>query len=303
MYDLFGGKWLTPGQVERMLAYVDSHGMGSDWKNMALLPWNITIRGKSGFEHFDAVITPLWLAFLPAFALARRKPPVLKWALLVCAVYFLSWSLSTHITRYLMPIFPLLSLICAYAVIELKERLADISRNAGTFFAAALAIVCGMTWFSFSYFYPLRAPSEFGAVVWGSQSRDEFLAKIVPAYTAFQYINRHLPEDARFAFFWDNRGFFCERYQIGDSVFEAPSMLEMAHEAGSPGAFHDKLRSMNIYYILFNELYHSKFPPYALSVEDSKRLEADYRILEEFLKGYCLPFFTADGTTLYSVHI
>lgn len=303
MYDFFGGKWLTPRQVERMLAYVHSHGMGHDVKSLAALPWNITVLGKAGFAHFDAVITPLWLIFVPAFLVIRNKPTVLKWALFVCAVYFASWAASTHITRYLMPIFPLLSLICAYSIVALEGKASALSPAAGKVFSVGIAAVCAAVWFGFSFFYPLRAPSEFGAVVWGNQSRDTFLEKMVPGYAVFKYIDDNLPQDARIAFFWDNRGFFCDRDQIGDSVFEAPSMLELAHEAGSADAFHKKLRSMGIGYILFNELFFSKFPPFAISPEDELRLKGDLKILNEFKSGYCLEFFSADGTVLYGVHL
>jgi hypothetical protein len=302
MYGLFGGRWLAPAQVERMLAYVNSHGMGHDWKHLVMLPWNITVLGNSGFKNFDAVITPLWLAFLPAFFLVRRKPAILKWTVFLCTVYFLSWSTSTHITRYLMPLFPLLSLLCAYALIALSENIAAFSKSLRRTMVAAVATVCGIIWFSFSFFYPLRAPSKFGAAVWGEQTRDAFLEKIVPGYSAFTYINDNLPQDAKLAFFWDNRGFFCEREQIGDSVFEAPSMLQLVHEAGSARAFHKKIRSMGINYILFNDLFSEKFPPFPVSLADGDRLAEDMRILKKFLKGYCYPFFKADGITLYAVH-
>ena len=114
-------------------------------------------------------------------------------------------------------------------------------------------------WFSFVYFYPLRVPSEFGPVVWGEQAPDEFLSARVPNYPVFAYINKKLPPDARLAFFWDNRGFFCERPQVGDSVFEAPSMIELAHEAGSAEAFRAKLEKMGITHILFNGLFLARF--------------------------------------------
>ncbi|RJP25104.1 MAG: hypothetical protein C4520_03025 [Candidatus Abyssobacteria bacterium SURF_5] len=302
MYGIFGGKWLTPLQVERMLAYVDSHGMGHDWKHLVLLPWNLTIWGKPGYEYFDAVITPLWLIFLPVLFVIRRTAPVVKWLLFVCTVYFASWLLSTHITRYLMPIFPLLSLLAAYVIVVLKEKGAAVSPLFGRISFAVIAAACGIVWFSFSFTYPLRVPAQFGPVVWGEQTGDEFLKETVPGYETFQYINKNLPLDARIAFFWDNRGFFCEREQIGDSVFEAPSMLELVSEAGTAEAFYQKLKSMGIGFVLFNEFYFTKFPPFALSAEDKSRLDEDCMVFREFLKGYCLPFYTSDGTILYEVH-
>ncbi|NQU07665.1 MAG: glycosyltransferase family 39 protein, partial [Candidatus Abyssubacteria bacterium] len=217
-YGVFGGKWLVPAQVERMLAYVDSHGMGHDWRNMLALPWNITIMGKAGFEKFDTTITPLWLIFLPALLLTRPNPPAVKWSVFVCMIYFLCWASYTHITRYMMPIFPLLSLACAHAIVALKDKAALHSQRLATTVKTGAILMCALAWFSFSYFYPSRVPSEFGEVVWGRQTREEFLAEKVPNYGTFKYINKNLPADARLVFFWDNRGFFCERPKVGDSV-------------------------------------------------------------------------------------
>ena len=301
MYTIFGGRWLTAGQVERMLAYVNTHGMGHDWLNLAALPWNITVHGNSGYAHFDAVITPLWLAFLPLFFFVRNKSAMLKWALCICVVYFLSWTASTHITRYLMPIFPLLSLICAHAVVALGKETAESSRLLSSIFKSGYIMLCGIVWFSFAYPYLLRVPREFGPVVWGMQTTHEFHAKRIPNYPVFKYINQNLPPDASLAFFWDNRGFFCEREQIGDSVFEAPSMIELVHEAGSASAFHEKLMEMGITHILFNELFLRRFPVHTVSAEDNARLTNDFILLRNFLSRYCTSLYTADDATLYEI--
>ncbi len=301
MYDVFGGRWLVPRHVERMLAYVHTHGMGHDVRSLVALPWNITILGKAGFANFDTKITPLWLILLPAYLFIRQKPALLKWAAAVCVVYFVSWAASTHITRYLMPIFPLLSLLCAHAIVTLTEEAGQLSRPFSVIVKAAALSACGLVWFSFAYFYPLLVPSQFGPVVWGAQTRDEFLAEKVPNYAVFKYINENLPPDARLVFFWDNRGFFCNRPQIGDSVFEAPSMIELVHQAGSAEAFRKKLIRMGVTHILVNELFLARFPPFSVSAEDEARLADDFSVLEGFLTAYCIPLFSSDGATLYAL--
>jgi len=302
MYGIFDGRWLEPRQVERMLAYVNMHGMGHDWRNLLALPWNITIHGHPGYATFDMVITPLWLILLPAFVFIRHKSPMLKWGALACAVYFLSWAASTHITRYLMPIFPLLSLLCAHAVVSLTKEAGESSRPISQAFGAVLVSLCALIWFSFAYSYPLRVPPEFGPVMWGEQTTDEFQAKRIPNYLVFKYINENLPPDARLAFFWDNRGFFCERKQMGDSVFEAPSMMELVHEAGSAEIFREKLKTMGITHVLFNRFFFARFPVHTVSAEDDARLTNDFRAFQDFLSRYCVPLFAADDATLYELH-
>ncbi len=300
-YNVFGGHWLVDGQVARMLAYVDSHGMGHDWRHMLALPWNITIYGKAGFDRFDATITPLWLILFPALLITRPNPPVVRWSALACIVYFLSWAAYTHITRYMMPMFPLLSLACAHAVVALETETGRLSERLAAWYRWCAILLCGFVWFSFSYFYPSLIPADFGPVVWGEQTRDEFLAKKVLNYGAFKYINESLPADARVMFFWDNRGYFCERSKIGDSVIEAPSMIELAHEAGSAKAFRKKLGKMGITHIMFNRLFLTRFPTHTVSKKDERRHDADLRILEKFLKGYCEPLFEADWATVYAL--
>jgi hypothetical protein len=301
MYNVFGGRWLMPAQMERMLAYVDSHGMGHGWRNMLLLPWNITIFGDTGFENFDTIITPLWLVFLPALAFVRSKPPLVRWTALVCIVYFLTWSASTHITRYMMPIFPLASLITAHVILELKQAAQRLSPRAANIYRTGVILVCGLVWFSFIYFYPPRVLTEFGGSVWGGQTRDEFLARKVINYSAFRYINEELPPDAHVMFFWDNRGFFCERNRTGDSVIEAPTMIELVHKSGSPEAFHALLRDMGITHVFFNEAFFGRFPPHTVSAEDAARFRNDFEIFNRFLKEYCVPLFTATGATVYEI--
>jgi len=200
-----------------------------------------------------------------------------------------------------MPMFPLLSLVCAYAVVTLKERAASHSGFLGKAAKGGAVLVCGLVWFSFSYFYPTGVPSEFGPVLWGRQTRDEFLTRKVPNYRVFKYINDNLPADARLVFFYDNRGYFCERTKIGDSVIEAPTMIELVHRAGSAGAFHAKLIEEGFTHVMFNRLFYTRFPTHTTSEEDRRRLDADVKIFEEFLERYCEPLYEADRATVYAL--
>ncbi|MBI5118890.1 phospholipid carrier-dependent glycosyltransferase [Candidatus Poribacteria bacterium] len=301
MYNLFDGRWLSPLQVVRMLEYVHSHGMGHDWRHMLALPWNITIFGNSGFANFDTAITPLWLILLPAFVFIRPKPAFAKWAALACGLYFLSWAASTHITRYMMPIFPLLSFLCAFTIVKLSEKASAVSGVLSAIFEASVVLMCGLVWFSFTYFYPPRVPAEFGPAVWGSQTRDEFLTRKIPNYPVFRYISEDLPPDARLIFFWDNRGFFCNKPKIGDSVIEAPMMIELVHEAGTADAFHHKLKAMGITHMLFNTFFLERFPTHRISMEDDIRFAGDLAVFRGFLREYCVPLFSSMGATVYAL--
>lgn len=301
MYEQFDGRWLFPQQVERMLAYVNAHGMGRDFPKMLLLPWNITVHGNAGFKNFDAVITPLWLLFLAPLLFIRPKPPVVRVAGLLCAIYFVSWAASTHITRYLMPVFPLFSMLSAHGISAIWKRATEHANYLSMLVKAGTVTACGLVWLLFSYPYLLYVPSEFGPVVWGNQTREEFLATKVPHYSVFEYINETLPANARLVFFWDNRGFFCDRPQIGDSVFEASSMLELFSEAGNPAAYRQKLNEMGITHIFVNKAFFRRFPPFAVSPKDEARILRDVASLERFLARHAIPVFSDGETAVYEL--
>jgi hypothetical protein len=198
-----------------------------------------------------------------------------------------------------MPMFPLLSLLCAYTIVTLKERTDSLSEDFSKAFRGAVAVICGLVWFSFSYFYPALVPSKFGPVIWGRQTRDAFLTETVRNYSVFKHINNELPPDARLVFFWDNRGFFCERPKIGDSVLEAPSMIELVHEAGTAEAFSAMLRERGFTHVYFNELFYTWFPPHTVSKKDRDRFDRDFEEFRRFLEEYCDPLSTGDWATVY----
>ncbi len=78
-------------------------------------------------------------------------------------------------------------------------------------------------------------------------------------------------------------------------------MIELLHDAGSPGAFHDMLREMGVTHVFSNELFLTRFPPHRISEEDYARFADDIKMFKEFLSRYCVPLFSSDWATVYAL--
>lgn len=296
-YSLFGGRWLTADLAERIrVAHLSAHLTRPGWWRSLGLPWEITMHPP----RFGNLLTPLWLMLLPFAAFIRPRTPVMKGTAVVCAVYFLVWACLVPDARFLMPIFPLLSLLCAWAVVGLPRN-ASLARPLAQWVRAGLLAVCGLIWGVFVCLYVLPIPSMFGPVVWGAESREEFLSREVPNFAAFQFINESLPADARLLFIFENRGFFCDRPYIGDTFYQASGMLTIVRECGSAAAFRERLREMGITHILLNWTFRREYPAPKISERSDARLMADLDILDEFMRRYCVRLFSSDGAVVYAV--
>ena len=217
--------------------------MGYDPLKILLLPWNIfmfppifggTIRGVI----FVAFI-PL-LFFLP-FLKKRTIHQAIQYLIVYCSIRFFIFAATTHYSRYIMPVFPMLAVLCAYAIYELVLNL-PASCSKILLGATLLMITLNPMIFTTSrgYYFPdmssffadnihdtwekaemsvgLLAPLQF----YSSLSNDEYGGGVVVA----KYVNEHLPRDANIFLIWYEFGFLCDRNYIYD--------LDYLPEIGAP---------------------------------------------------------------------
>jgi hypothetical protein len=142
--------------------------------------------------------------------LVRRTPALnalAGWAIL----RFIFWAAGAQQTRFLLPLFPALSILAAYVLGCLAGKLRGIlgrvlPRGLG-FGMLAVTLVYSLLFFI--DVQPLR-------VILGSESRDEFLSRKLYLYPALQFIQTSLPSSARVWMLWDGRGYYCDERCVPD---------------------------------------------------------------------------------------
>ena len=209
LYGLFGGRnWDALGDQLHTtwlhrpnLAPTARHYLGGLW--YLVVRW-----GDFGGMSLGAAIlalTPLSLLFW------RRKPWLLGYLFGVSALVYSIWFLTTHQTRFLMGIVPVLALVAAYAFDRLlavwPAWLGAVGRVAlALYFVVGLPFLDADQWQRIADRWPYVA---------GRVTRETLLTQQVEGYEAFAWANEHLPPKARVLLaVWETRGYYLERENV-----------------------------------------------------------------------------------------
>ncbi len=220
LYSVFGGRhWDVVGD--------QIHTAWLHRPNLALTPWNyigglwyLTARPA---QFGGLRMGPLVLAQLPLVPLFwRRKRWLVSYLIAVSWGVYTVWFFTTHQTRFLMGIVPIIALLTAYVVRRLLEQWSG--------WVAALGQVALILYFAVGLPFVNTRQQALVADRWpyvaGHVSREQFLATHVDGYPAFDYANRHLPQDAKILLAtWETRGYYLDRdtvwaNPIGQRVFK-----------------------------------------------------------------------------------
>ncbi len=241
LYGVFGGQnWDAVGD-QIHTTWLHRPNLVPTLRNYVGGLWYLTVRwGRFGGLSMGAAI----LALAPASLLFwRRKPWLLSYLIASCAAVYTIWFLTTHQTRFLMGIAPVLALLAAYAFDHLLAHwpawLGGLGRVALVlYFAMGLPFLNADQWERIADRWPYVA---------GHVSRQEFLASHVTGYHAFAWANEHLPAEAKVLLaIWETRGYYLERasvwanpisqrvirweeFDCPDSLFEVLQVLGITH--------------------------------------------------------------------------
>jgi 4-amino-4-deoxy-L-arabinose transferase-like glycosyltransferase len=208
--------YLSPGGVlgERVALWMDyMNGFGAPRTLIGylLLPVLLyTQYTRFGTFMGSIEIPSLLFPFALLYPLVRRTPALSAlagWAVL----RFLFWAAAAQQTRFLLPLFPALSILAAYVLVSLAGRLRGVMGRAllrGLGFGMlAVALVYSLLFFA--------DVQPFGVMV-GAESREAFLSRKLHLYPALQEIQSRLPSTAQVWLLWDGRGYLCDQRCVAD---------------------------------------------------------------------------------------
>jgi hypothetical protein len=147
-------------------------------------------------------IGPLWLAFLVILLVIPNKPPAVKISLWLFLPLWLWWFVSMQLARYLVPSLALLAPATGYAIYRGLSG-GRIARQ-GTVWALGLWCIVAL-----SIAWLMAKPAL--PVVFGLQSRENYLSQSLDIYPVSSYIAKNLPGNARVATYGEVRCFYFER--------------------------------------------------------------------------------------------
>lgn len=200
-YELFGGRNWTAENAriyrEAQLAF----GMGREPYQLLLSPFNLTFYWSRFFDPLPFVgsVGFVYLAGLIPLFFVRGLPDAARWWVVFSLVSLALWFVLMQQVRYLMSIFPLVSLWCGWLAAQEGYR--------WTAWAMRAAIVLQALWCAVGI-SPLWSRS---LSVW-SAGPSAYLERALPGvWQASEWVNRNTPSDAAVVLYDETRGFYLQR--------------------------------------------------------------------------------------------
>jgi hypothetical protein len=239
---IFGGRYWNKELGAAYDASNANFGVGKTLQEVhspaaaVLSPWNLTMYLLPGhpppsgsFRPFNdtqtplSALSPLLLAalFFPAFS--RGAPRQVKALGLYAVLSSLLWFASAEYIRYLLPAVPVFCLLAAWVLVRAWEE-----RWKSGYALAGLG-VCSL---AFTFYVGAGLVALEAPVVFGRQSRDEYITRGFAPYSAMQFINTQLPKDAKIVFYGSPFGFYCDKaYFWGDQEHSTYIPYDTFHTA------------------------------------------------------------------------
>jgi len=172
-------------------------------------PWKLTTDFKF-IDFWVMGISPLFVGTLPLWWFYRKRfpKPFFPLMILVIAVFmFIAYKIAPSSTRYMLPIFCLMSVLTAACLGYIID---DFKR-----FGKALVVLVLIVPFVFNIFVIAKRVRDVLPVLTGKQTIEQLYRAKFDGYSAIEWINNNLPDDA-VILTTDPKGYFLEReFYIG----------------------------------------------------------------------------------------
>lgn len=249
---VFGGPGWEPVEAQVLNDYVGSFGVGKQWLDYLLLPYNVyAFHNKFSTIGIEWIHPAVWLAFFfPFIAKSHRRHTVL---FVYACLGFILWAATSQVIRFLIPVTAFLAIL-AGAVIEsfplILKRLLQIG------------LIGGFMLFNLVFQLQWLQDKDAWEYVSGHRSTAEFLQNMSYGYEAIQYIQEYLDVDQKVQFLWDGRGYLCDTRCVPDDeqsgairlTFEDPLPSDLAFDLREAGGTHLMLSQPDAtWFILYHD--------------------------------------------------
>jgi hypothetical protein len=201
---------IDTAELDICLDYLSSFGTGRSIIDYLLIPVTVFIDNNkfSTFTVLGDFPNPVMLLSI-VYPFIRKKfvgkGEILDVLIVITFIQYIVWMASSLQSRFLMPLFPGVSII-ASAVIISFSHLGTKTNWAKILSIGAVGGMLVSTLLLVGNLYIRIKPHE---VIIGTQSKREFLSAYVFDFKAIDYINSSLPDDVMVFLLWDGRGYYC----------------------------------------------------------------------------------------------
>jgi len=266
MYSVFGAtpetRW-SPDAERSLRRFKNHFGRSRTMAHLATLPWDVTIHGAS----YGGTFGPLFLILVPAAASWRRRPRTSAGLVVLAgsAAYIAVWAspISSFQMRFLVPVVPMLAAVAAHGAMRIRDAADATVRHGGAAATTFIVVLLVMNlppaiewherdrvkWAGWLTHVVRGLP--VGVVV-GVEKEDDYLARVVPSYRAWRFIDRVLPPSSLVLSFSGGDNLYSGRSRIpGDALVAHEATWGV--EAGEERVAVRALTQLGITHVLFDK--------------------------------------------------
>jgi len=243
-YKIFGGINWDNYHAERFIDAAKSHA--ADFKgfiNYLLLPAHLVFSGDRFWWKPQYFFAPFFIYLLLYLLIFRKVSDIVKYLLCYAFIYlFLFYNVGQE-TRFLLPIFPALSLVTASFIEKFYTDKRILMK------LAAISILYPLT-----YRFPFTSKSHFQnlPVVLGLEKRKDYIQRNLDTGTdaMFQWMNENMADNTKTLLIGEVRGFYLDKpYVWGCSLNQAFINYQLYQ---SRPEFKNRLKETGITHIMIN---------------------------------------------------
>jgi len=249
VYPFLNGIFRAPGlPLTNEWMHFSIYGMGNGVSALVALPWNISFHADRFIEALHPyVLGPFLLLALAGCVAWPWLKGELRWAISIAVLYTIAWFFRVQYLRYLAPVLPLVALIAAGSLHRVLESLGSTQRRAALMMVGALVACPSLViWLASYYNIPERIPF---AVIFGSESRSEYRARILPVYPAFGAVGKACWSSSRGVLTIQNEyDYLCPAMV----AWTAPR-ASFVYQQESDDGYREMLRKLDIAYVVIDD--------------------------------------------------
>ena len=234
-------------------------------------------------DYYDGVLGVSFLLGLILIVWSWRRfefPVELKIAVGASAIFFTFWLFSSQQLRYLLPVMPSLAVAMVVAANLISSGKPKFRKTvyAGFLATSLIGILTSAAWFAEKN--PLR-------VVFGGESREDYLTRRIDYYEYYKIINNDLPPDAKVWLINMRRdSYHIDRAYFSDYMFENWTLKKLVEESRGADELRRKARGMGITHVLTR---HDFLLDYRQTdIVEEKRSENENRIKLKMTEDFIL---------------
>jgi hypothetical protein len=258
----FGGEifgywlWNKGDLIGQSKDLLKAHGTPRNLTSFLMLPWNLLVHSD---KFMEGRISPGMVAAFPAILLFKRFNRFNKHLCIFVLVNTIIWFFTSQILRYLLPIFPMISLLSANVLIHSYEIF--IQKPLGMFFqnftwqriscniTSAIAIFLIVLPLLYADARIVKKLSKDPLPV-TEQMRNKYLLNNVPSFHLIEIANKS-PALNIYQVRFETAYYFAKGKIMGD--WFGPARYSIILDVmGNSKELHNRLRSMNIQLFLVN---------------------------------------------------